>query len=82
MVTTVKESEKFTKSVQKLDKSYLNRVEKLIIKIKEDPEIGKPMRYGGTGTREVYIRPFRLSYAFDKKNDVLYLLDIYHKDKQ
>ena len=30
--------------------------------LKENPELGKPMRYGRKGTRELYIAPFRLSY--------------------
>jgi hypothetical protein len=30
-------------------------------KIKDNPEIGKQMRYDKKGTREMYISPFRLS---------------------
>jgi len=51
-------------------------------KIRENPEIGKPMRHSRKGTREVYIAPFRLSYAYFKNEDKIVFLDLYHKDEQ
>ncbi len=72
----------FEKAYNKLDKSVLDRVDKLIVKILENPEIGKTMKYGRKGTREVYIGSSRLSYSYDKEKDILYFLDIYHKDEQ
>ena len=82
MVKEVERSPNFIKQVNKLDKSYSDRIDKIIIKVIENPEIGKPMRFDRKGTREVYIKPFRLSYAYDKESDILYLLDVYHKDEQ
>lgn len=58
------------------------RIIKQIIKIRENPEIGKPMRFGRKGTREVYIPPFRLSYLYIKEENKIILLDLYHKDEQ
>ncbi len=58
------------------------KVKKQIMRIIENPEIGKPMRYARKGTREVYIKPFRLSYAYLEKEGKLIFLDIYHKDEQ
>ena len=51
-----------------------------ISKIKDNPEIGKPMRYTRKGTRELYVKPYRISYCFEKK--IIYILDLYHKDEQ
>ncbi len=82
MVKEVIRAPHFIKEIQKIDKSYLERVEKLIIKIIQNPELGKPMKFDRKGTREVYLKPFRLSYAYNKNQDFLYLLDIYHKDEQ
>ncbi len=82
MVKGVVRSENFLRQLKKIDKSYLNRIEKLIIKIINNPEIGKPMRFNRKGTREIYLSSFRLSYAYNKTQDILYLLDIYHKNKQ
>ena len=48
--------------------------------IKNNPEIGKPMRYGRKGTRELHIPPFRLSYRAEE--DTVYILSLYHKDIQ
>ena len=82
MVKEVERSPNFIKQVNKLDKSYSDRIDKIIIKVIENPEIGKPMRFDRKGTREVYIKPFRLSYAYKKVQDVIIILDFYHKDEQ
>ena len=53
-----------------------------IKKIKLNPEVGKPMRNTRKGTRELYIKPFRLSYRFYKDTNIVEILDLYHKKKQ
>jgi mRNA-degrading endonuclease RelE of RelBE toxin-antitoxin system len=74
---------KFTVLFSKIkDNSLKEKISKQIKKISEYPEIGKPMRYDRKGTREVYIKPFRLSYTYIKSEDIVYVLDIYHKDEQ
>jgi len=82
MIKEVIRAPRFMRAIKHIDKSYLERVEKLIIKIIQNPEIGKPMRYARKGTREVYIGSFRISYAYDQNTDTLTFLDIYHKDEQ
>ena len=64
------------------DASIKERIEKLLIKIRNNPEIGKSMKHNRKGTREVYLPPFRISYSYNKRDDILYLLVIYHKDEQ
>jgi mRNA-degrading endonuclease RelE of RelBE toxin-antitoxin system len=75
-------SEKFEDILGKIDKSIRIQIGKLIDKIIANPEIGKPMRFARKGTREVYVSSFRLSYAYEKNSNTLYLLDFYHKNKQ
>ena len=82
VVKFIKEADKFSKSFGKLDYSYKPRVAKLIQKIIENPEIGKPMMYSRKGTREIYVSPFRLSYEYLKDEDKIIFLDLYHKDGQ
>ena len=73
----------FKRTISKIkDESILERIEKLLIKIKNNPEIGKPMKHNRKGTREVYLPPFRLSYAYNKTSDIIIILDFYHKDAQ
>ena len=75
--------EHFERAIAKIkDTSIKDRIGKLILKIRDNPEIGKPMRHNRKGTREVYLPPFRLSYAYDKTNDIVVILDFYHKDEQ
>lgn len=64
------------------NKTFKEKILKQISKIKENPEIGKPMRNVRKSTRELYIKPFRLSYAYLKNEDKVIILDLYHKDKQ
>ena len=53
-----------------------------IKKISENPKVGKPMRNVRKGTRELYIKPFRLSYEYIQEQNLIYILDLYHKKKQ
>lgn len=61
-------------------KDIKNKIIKQISKIKENPEIGKPMKYQRKGTRELYLSPYRLSYKVE--NEIVYILALYHKDLQ
>lgn len=81
-IREVKESDDFKRAYQKLDNSIKIRLDKILLKIMENPELGKPMMYTRKGTRELYIKPFRLSYCYDLSSKILYLLDFYYKDEQ
>ena len=71
----------FKKNFQKIkDSAVKAKIIKQISKIKNNPEIGKPMKFGRKGTRELYVSPYRLSYAFE--SGTAYLLALYHKDEQ
>ncbi len=73
----------FEKRVKKINGELLKaKVKKQIAKIIDNPEAGKPMRYTRKSTREVYIAPFRLSYLYEKSEDKVVFLDLYHKDEQ
>jgi len=73
---------RFKKKFEKIDKSFKIKLDKLLKKIIENPRIGKPMMYDRKKTREVYMKPFRVSYSFENSTLILYFLDIYHKDGQ
>lgn len=64
------------------DYALKEKIIKQLTKLKENPELGKPMRYARKGTRELYISPFRLSYLYLKEEDKIIILDLYHKDGQ
>ncbi len=75
--------EHFQKRFSKIkDSSIKEKIIKQIEKLKSNPEIWKPMRFNRKGTREVYIPPFRVSYAYLKHEDKIIILDFYHKDEQ
>jgi len=82
-MVTVSYHHYFEKQIRKIKNEALKqRIKQQIQKIVEDPEIGKPMRFGRKGTRELYISPFRLSYMYEKEMNRVVLLAIYHKDEQ
>jgi len=72
----------FQRIFNRLDKSIKTKVEKVLVKIIENPKIGKPMRYSRKGTREVYVSPFRISYAYIPSKNKIIILNLYHKDEQ
>ena len=79
----VRFNDHFQKLFSKIkDKSTKEKILKQIDKIRDNPEIGKPMMYSRKGTRELYIAPYRLSYEYLKEEDKIILLDLYHKDGQ
>ena len=73
----------FEKTVKKIrDARTKEQVKQQVIRIVNNPEVGKPMRYSRKNTREIYIPPFRLSYQYDAEQDLIIFLDLYHKNKQ
>lgn len=82
VVDKVERDPNFESVFEKIDNTIKEKVKKQIRKIIENPEIGKPMRYARKGTRELYIKPFRLSYDYIPEENRIILLDLYHKDEQ
>ena len=82
-MVTVAYGPHFEKTIRKIrDQELKERIKTQIVKIVKNPSVGKPMRYTKKQTREVYIPPFRLSCLYDKRNDTLVFLSLYHKDEQ
>jgi mRNA-degrading endonuclease RelE of RelBE toxin-antitoxin system len=79
----IRRSKEFSKSEEKFKNTRLSKVIiKLIDKIILNPTVGKPMTGYRKGLREVYMKPFRLSYSYNIKEDIVKLIVIYHKDRQ
>ena len=79
----IKTTDKFEEVLFKIkDNLFKIKVKKQIKKIIENPEIGKPMRNVRKGTREVYLKPFRLSYVYSKNENKIVFFDLYHKKEQ
>lgn len=70
-------SDNFEKTFRKIkDKLTKEKIIKQIKKIKENPEVGKPLKYY-RGERSLYIKPFRLIYAV--RQDEIILLKFEHR---
>ena len=82
-MVTIEYDSVFERRIRKIKDGLLKlKVKKQIEKVVNSPEIGKPMKFGRKGTREVYISPFRLSYVYIKEENKIIFLDLYHKDEQ
>lgn len=71
---------KFESEFKKI-KDFLvkEKLKKQIVKLLENPEIGKPLRYALKGERTIRIKPFRLIYSVEKSK--LYLLRFEHRNR-
>jgi mRNA-degrading endonuclease RelE of RelBE toxin-antitoxin system len=78
MIKKVTRSATFIKQTKHLDKFLLIKLQAQIVKIIDNPEIGKPLRYT-RGERSIYVHPFRLIYAI--RGDELILLKFDHRKK-
>jgi len=54
---------KFESKLKSLDNAMLKKAMKQIEKIKENPELGKPLRYTLRGERSMHTGPYRLIYS-------------------
>ncbi len=71
-------TEKFERDVRKIrDSALKEKLGKQISKITENPEFGKPLRYGLKGEWTIYVKPYRLIYAV--QGDRLILLRFEHR---
>lgn len=64
------------------DKTIKDKLLKSFLRLRDQPESGKPMKYSRKGTREIYVGSYRLAYSYSKKEDKIILLNLYHKDEQ
>jgi mRNA-degrading endonuclease RelE of RelBE toxin-antitoxin system len=73
----------FDKKVKHIkDGKLKERIKKQIRRIIEDPEnTGERLRYDRKSERKIYIPPFRLIYAYDRVEDIIYLIDFDKRDR-
>lgn len=76
MIAKVTRSPLFIKETKKLDKTLLEKLKKQVIKIIQNPHVGKPLKYK-RNERTIYVKPFRLIYSVDQ--DELILLKFEHR---
>jgi mRNA-degrading endonuclease RelE of RelBE toxin-antitoxin system len=73
-------TEKFEKDFKKIkDMGLKEKLKKQIVKITENPDFGKPLRYDLKGEWAIYVKLFRLIYKVE--GDKLILLRFEHRDE-
>lgn len=77
-IRRVRATERFEHNLKQVkDRKIIERVRKLLEKIRDNPEIGKPLRNVLKGERSVHIKPFRMVYKVD--GEILNLLRFMHR---
>jgi mRNA-degrading endonuclease RelE of RelBE toxin-antitoxin system len=70
VVKKITRSPSFIKQTKSLDKFSREKLKKQILKILDNPFVGKPLKYK-RGERTIYIKPFRLIYALYRNELIL-----------
>jgi mRNA-degrading endonuclease RelE of RelBE toxin-antitoxin system len=66
-------TEEFKRDVRKVkDKKIQDRIKKMVKKIKDNPEVGKPLRYDLFGLRSIKNPPFRVLYEIQRDSIILH----------
>jgi len=69
----------FRRGIKKVrDKAMQGKVKKIVQKIIDNPEVGKPLRYELDGLRSVRVPPFRIIYELT--GDCLIFHTFEHRD--
>jgi len=74
MINKITRSSTFIKQTKKLDNFFIEKLKKQILKILENPTIGKPLKYK-RGERSLYLKPFRIIYSIKSKELILLKFD-------
>ncbi len=77
-------TEKFNKHLEKIakkDKLTAKKIHEKIIKLQNNPHLGKPLTYDLTGKRSLRIDPYRIIYEIKENENKIILLEIGHRKK-
>ena len=78
LINEIVYTSKFEHDVKRIkDKSFKEKIQKQIVKILENPEIGKPPRYALKDERTVRVSPYRIIYTV--QGNKLILLRFEHR---
>jgi len=78
-ITEIVWTRRFEQDFKKIkDRTTQDQIEKQIMKIKDNPSSGKPLRYNLKGERTAYVKPYRLIYKVE--GDKLILLRFEHRN--
>jgi mRNA-degrading endonuclease RelE of RelBE toxin-antitoxin system len=73
-------SEAFLRDYERIrDKSLRLRVNKALLKLKDNPEVGKPLKYGYKGNRTLRVSPFRIFYRLE--GSIIRVTGFEHRDR-
>ena len=73
-------TEEFKRDARKVkDKKIQDRIKKMVKKAKDNPGVGKPLRYNLFGLRSINIPPFRILYEI--RDNLIILHKFEHREE-
>ena len=72
-------SEEAAKFLRKLDHGVKEQIKKRLYKLKDTPELGKPLSYSLSGLWSLRIDIYRVIYRIEKERKVIFVSSIGHR---
>ncbi|AKG92403.1 TPA_asm: type II toxin-antitoxin system RelE/ParE family toxin [Geoglobus ahangari pleomorphic virus 1] len=80
-IVTKEEFERQFRDLTKKDKPLAERLAKAILKLEENPYLGKPLSYDLSGLRSLRVGKYRIIYEINENERKVILLAVAHRKK-
>lgn len=80
-IVTKEEFERQFRDITKKDKPLAERLARAILKLEENPYLGKPLSYDLSGLRSLRVGKYRILYEIDENERKIILRAVSHRKK-
>ncbi len=81
IIVTKEEFERQFRDLTKKDKPLAERLAKAILKLEENPYLGKPLSYDLSGLRSLRVGKYRIIYKINENEKKVILMAVSHRKK-
>ena len=81
IIVTKEEFERQFRDLTKKDKPLAERLAKAILKLEENPYLGKPLSYDLSGLRSLRVGKYRIIYEINENEKKVILMAVSHRKK-
>ena len=81
IIVTKEEFERQFRDLTKKDKPLAERLARAILKLEENPHLGKPLSYDLSGLRSLRVGKYRIIYEINENERKVILMSVSHRKK-
>ncbi len=81
IIVTKEEFERQFRDLTKKDKPLAERLAKAILKLEENPYLGKPLSYDLSGLRSLRVGKYRIIYEINENEKKVILMAVSHRKR-